>query len=695
MADTDEIAFLYPSSGMNGAGCSSRLSQQTYRRGTNVALQDELPSTRPRVRIYDFESATSGALDAEFFAVNNVQGAHFFNPAKGQGGLVLAESNAQIMCANGGRKFSISLEGTGTSTRALVKDVSGDFVTSKMLHLVWWVAAENYAIAGDGSSNTFIWDATSRTTMLDYTDRGATAFAGTVTGLSSLATGVVVSDSLVSGKTGAGRLSLKTVVGSFVAGETIQHGSNTAKAILAVNSLGGWTSPGYNSVDKPNSKLPNGGTVMVYAHGRIMMVVNSRQILVGDSIHKSNQSDASNLLDATEQVYWDTGTYFLPPSAMGGIKGADILPLRNTQHGHGDVLFHCEDGIFSIDINQTPRSEWANRQLVRCALLQAGSVGPYAISLRDGDQIYRSRHGITTIRSAAADSNVEGNPQTPLSEPVRTFLDGDVQEWLRFCSLVVWEQQRRLFCTVDPSLDGRFRWHRGIVVRNFNPTPAERSAAAWEGLWTLPPSAGGIVQLVNGLFNASERMLGFCRGEDGRNRLVEFTGEFGDDILPDGSRRPIRCQLITRAVDLLRPFLAKEFVSGTLFLRNVQGALAWGVWVRPHGRGKWTLWRKGTVNVAEFTGLVDMESAEPLSKPIALGNFPKSCETAQANSRSFEFLIRWKGVAQIEGLRVMASTAGDDKAEVLEVKDFAVTSTEPRAADYDDFEYSSETDWTA
>lgn len=618
MSDVDVVAFLYPSAGMNGAGLSNRLPVSQYRRATNVCIDDELPTTRPGVRIHALTNETENSGAAEFVRVNNVQGAMFFNPAKGQGGLILGKDQSQIALAAGGRKYSIVVDGVGPLTTAKVKDISGAVVTSSLLQLVWWKAAENYALAQDGSSNAFIYNAAT--------------------------------------------------------GETTQ-------------------STGYDSTEKEKSKLPNGGTVMAHAHGRVLAVVNSRQILVGDAIHKSDQSSAVNMLGFTEQVYWATGQYFLPPSAMGNILAADILPLRNTQHGHGDVLFHCEDGVFSIDINQTPRTEWPNRQLVKHAILQAGAVGPYAVALRDGDQIYRTRHGITTLRSAAADSDVEGNPQTPLSEPVATLFERDVPEWLRFCSVVCWEAHRRLLVTVDPCIDGRFRWHSGIVVRNFNPMPAERSAATWEGMWTLPPQAVGIVQLVGGMFNGRERMFAIARGEDGNNRLVEFTTDLEHDVLEDGTVRPIRCQLITRAVDFDRPFKDKEFVSGSIFLRDVRGDLTWGVWVRAHGKTKWEFWNGGTIKQPVAVGASGMERVEPLSPGIPLGNFPKSCLTGQGRTRSFEFLIRWKGFAKIESLRVMVRD-GDDNAEVVDMAKFAITGSDAVAGGYSDFEYSSEDDWT-
>lgn len=614
MPDIDVIAFLYPSGGMAGAGCSTRVSESQYRRATNVALKDELPTTRGGVRVYKVES--DDPIHAEFYRENNVQGALFFNPAKGQAGFSLAESTPSVMVANGGRKYRMSLEGVGVSTRALIRDISGDLITSKMLHLVWWVDAENYAIATDGSSNTFIYDGADESARF---------------------------------------------------------------------------SEGYNSTDKEKSELPNAATVGVYAHSRLNMVVNARQIIVGDSLFKSEQTSAVNLLGTTEQVYWNTGAFFLPPSSMGDISAARILPMRNTQHGHGETIFHCYDGIFSLNTNISPRSAWATSEMTRHVVLEPGSgaVGPYAVAIRDMDQFYRNANGVTTLRSAAASFQSEGDPQASLSEPVQTFFQSDVPEWRRFCSVVTW--QNRGFVTCDPCLDGRFRWHRGIVVRNFKPVPVEKSPASWEGLWTLPPEVAGIVQLVNGRFGSNDRMLALCRGEDGVNRVVEFTDAQQDDILEDGTRRRIRCQLLTRAVDLSKPFRSKEFVSGTLFIRNAAGTVDWGVWVRVHGETAFTLWRAGSISLPSV--LRGFEAPQAFTDGIALGSFPKSCETRQGSARAFEFLIRWKGSAQIESLRIMAR--GDDSTtEQLNERAFKISYSVANNSDYDDFEYSTDNDWS-
>lgn len=610
----DAVTFLRPVGGMNGASDPARLDERFWCRSSNVALRDELPSTRPRVRIYKLEPEAEGDLAADDARPDNVQGAIFFNPAKGQGARANGKDYSQLLASIGGKKYRLTVEGVSAATRVLLKNISGRFNQPSLLHLAWIGAAENYAIFGDGNSNTLIYN-------------GAT--------------------------------------------ETMAE------------------SPGYNSNDKELSRLPNGATATVYLHGRICMVVNSRQIVVGDQINKKDQSSAVDLLGTTEQTYWNTGTAIFPPSAMGNVLALAILPLRNTQHGHSDGMAMCEDGVFSFDINRI-RSTWAESAIVKHVLLSAGAAGPYALAQRDGDILYRTRHGIVGLRSAVADADTEGNPQAPMSKPIQTLLQGDNPEWLRFASLVVWEQARRMFCTAMPQVDGRHRWHLGFVVRNFGPDANEESRACWEGLWTLPEQAAGVVQFVGGMFNGRERMFALARGSDGNNRLVEFTQEQGDDILEDGTRQRIRCQLVTRAIDMQMPFLKKAPEAGVLFLKNVQGQLDWGVWVRPFGEQRFTLWRSGKVNVAELAA-DGLNGTQSWSGPIGLGSFPKSCLTGQGKSRYFQFLLRWKGVAQFETLRMTAGAVNKEQVDPL--GSFEVSFNTPLPEDYSDYEYSAAQTW--
>jgi hypothetical protein len=451
-----------------------------------------------------------------------------------------------------------------------------------------------------------------------------------------------------------------------------------------------FTSTGYNNVDKEASRVPNGGTVMVYAHGRGSILVNSRALLTGDRLNSRNLSGTDDVLAYREQVYFATGQFFSPPTDLGAVTAAAPLPQRNTQHGHGDVMIHCERGIFSVDLNIYPRSKWSETPMVKEAYRGSGATGPYAVAGFDGDQLFRSTVGVQTLRSAAAESNLIGNPQQPLEEPVKDFLDGDAKRWLRFASVIGWETGRRAFVTCYPIVQGRYRWHRGFVVYNFDPTPVKQTEPAWEGLWTLPPQVKGIIQFLHGIWDGEERVFALCRGDDRRNRLVEFRWDLENDILEDGSESRVRSQLITRKMDMTAPgdsstFTDKEVQFGTLFFQGVRGLVDYGVWFRQYGKTKWTFWQSGSIDNREVCGDLSPEPA-PWEGAVPLGAPPKGI-----TSRQTQILVRWAGACSVEALRV--SFTKDERSEdAFDSKKLrvAIRACEREALNYDDYEYADE-----
>jgi hypothetical protein len=605
----EQLAFTDASGGMNASDLPHKIRGNQLARMVNCGITEQLPTTRPGMRVVPIEGDPSDAI-----AEGNIQGSIFFNPSKGQGGIVLSEENAKIALAATGQKFLTRIRGRRGSAVAEVEDVTGGLVTDSQLHLVWLNGWENLLLAQDGNSSCWIYD-----------------------GLAAP-----------------------------------------------------FFSLGYNTVNKSRSEVPNAGTVMAYAHGRGVCVVSSRYILVSDSLHEIAQNTSRDLVKFVNQTYWATGKFFLPPSKMGNITAADILPLRNTQHGHGDLMVHCEDGIFSIDLNVFPRSSWNNAPMVKHALLNCGATGPYALAIHDGDQIFRTRKGIQTLRSAAAQPGTEGNPNQPISHEVRTWLDGDYPRWLRFASLVLWDAGRRFMCTTQPVVQGRHRWHRGLVSRNVDPKETEAGTpAAWEGLWTLPPQAAGIVQLVSGLFDGEERVFAWVRGSDGRNRLVEFGEHLKHDVLEDGTRVPIRSQVITRVIDAGQWWLQREFLTAKLFLRGLVGDVKWGVWVRTPRSPKWYAMRAGTITM-DPGNPADLNESHPRSIPIPIGKIPDACEVTDLPgtlnvANGLQFLVRWEGYCQLEGIKVMHGV--EDKASD-ELLPKTVKLQRITASDYSDFEYS-------
>lgn len=455
-------------------------------------------------------------------------------------------------------------------------------------------------------------------------------------------------------------------------------------------------SKGYNTIDKPSSEIPNGGTVMLYVDARVSGATNNRFILYGDSLHESSLTTASNLPKFTSQTYWATGQYFAPPSMMGEVLAAAVLPIRDDSNGQGAGMYHCANGVFSINTNIYPRSRWAEEALVRHTAHGAAAVGPYAIDVHDMDQIYRTRNGIKTLRSARAESNLEGNPQQPISNAVRVWLDSDFPAWRKFTSLVLAEERNRMFCTVQPQVRGRFRWNFGCVVRNTDPAiDQSETPAAWEGLWTLPSQVAGITQFVRGMVDGEQCVFAWCVGTDGVTRLVEFLNDEGDDILEDGSTQQVRGQIISRVIDLGKWWKEKQYSYGKLYLTDVIGTVKWGVWVRPKGSRTWTKWQTGSVTVPDMDGET-LEQGEPSDEPIVLGEIPDRCAQGARtrDNTGLQLLIRFEGVCTVEGVYVGVEENAVDQNK-FDKSRLAIERDVITASDYDDFEYWSEPNpWT-
>lgn len=413
-------------------------------------------------------------------------------------------------------------------------------------------------------------------------------------------------------------------------------------------------SKGYNTSDKDASELANGATVGGYIHGRIFQVVSGRSCLVGDIIHKANQTSPENILQTTEQVYWATGAQFSPPSSMGNVLCGAPLPLKNTQHGHGELMLHCEDGIFSLDISQYPRTNWVNLPLVKHVTLDSAARGPYALALYDGDQLYRSRQGIHSLRSQAATSGAVGDPDQSISAAINNLLHQDPESLLKFSSVSKLAREDRFFTTFSPVLEGSYRWSEGMFSLNFSPLDGRGLATpAWEGLWVPPAEVGGIVQLINGVFNGREQCFALCHNfNTGTNNLVEINSTGTVDQLPDGSTRKIECRLTSRAVVSVQdPLASFGITSAVLFLRNIKGAVKIKVYWRPDTDEEWVVCGDKELGCDSDD---PFRSPQPLSYGMPLSLNKDSAKKAQ-------FRVEWSGYLEVEALRL--KTTNDDSRD--------------------------------
>ena len=137
-------AFTFATKGVVSSLDPLLLNEQSLARMTNGRLHRQLPRTRCKFREVPIEGNTELLNEWRTLAL---QGAMFFNPAKGQGALTFGKDLSQIMEASGGRKFSLSIVGRGAGTTATLTEQTEGIEHDPYVHLVWWTQAENYARA--------------------------------------------------------------------------------------------------------------------------------------------------------------------------------------------------------------------------------------------------------------------------------------------------------------------------------------------------------------------------------------------------------------------------------------------------------------------------------------------------------------------------------------------------------------------
>lgn len=442
-------------------------------------------------------------------------------------------------------------------------------------------------------------------------------------------------------------------------------------------------SNGYDNVNKDASGLPHFAGPVCYLHGKLHLGVRMNgmnAVIVGDPVHRTNYSDARNVLATTEQVYLNTGLFLAPPSAMGPVLSLGILPLQDTSHGHGELIVFCPNpgGTWSADTNIWPRSKWGEEAITKHAILNTAASGPFAQCHWDGDIAFRSRKGIQSIRSARAERGQPASPYNDLAGPVRWAMAGDFDELLRFTSMARHEKKQRIFCTVRNFSRGTHRWHRGFVTACQDPEQGVsrdgQDLGAWEGLRCLPPEAGGPVQFVGGIFSGREELFAICWNHRLQQHSVwRYRPDLEQDILANGCRQPIQSRIVTRQFGA-GMFQKPEGDWLHLLVEDAIGPLTWEVlWRIPGGPWK-SIGARHEPDHGEF--LQD--------GPRSVGQVP-----AVPDSRRIEFMIRWEGAASVM-LRFGQKPSSSEMGGSVNTK-----STAPASFDDDDYEYNNGSEWAA
>ncbi len=322
------------------------------------------------------------------------------------------------------------------------------------------------------------------------------------------------------------------------------------------------------------------GTIMAYGMGRIVVIVNNRDVAFGDLYGSHSGPDpADSLVLFTERNFLAGGFDAAIPFQQGVATGAAFFPQLDTSTGNGQLLVFSERGASAFFLS-LDRSQWQTSQFQILALLTTGLRGHRSISVVNEDLWFRAEDGYRSYRQARSEPS--GWAHIPLSTNVRQFLDVDTPWLLKYGSSIYFDNRVIGTCSPtwnagpfdSPLIGGGYGRpaHEGMVVVDFDILSSfgTKFRPAWDGHW----SKMKISQLVTGRFNGITRAFAFGLEEqdDGtfHNQLYELSLNDKDDW--DGL---IEWELVSRSFDFSKlsqqgnPFTETELYDADIWLRDV------------------------------------------------------------------------------------------------------------------------------
>lgn len=406
-------------------------------------------------------------------------------------------------------------------------------------------------------------------------------------------------------------------------------------------------SAGYNQLAKEAARFPNAAGPVLYAAGRFWVVLFGRRVYASDALHQTNQSTAEDLLRFTDQTYDFQNVYFAPPADCGDITGLFVTVSSgfDNSRAQGEVMVNCANSaLWGIQLG-VPRAQWASSPMRHMRSVETGAAGHLAFSVRDGDVLMRTPRGIESLNLLARERQTLGSAAIDLGAELRNLISYDHEGSLTYCSMINPLRWNRLFCTTAPIVDGLRRWHLGWVTANWNPM-SERAprSYAWEGVSMLPREIGRVIQFVQFRESSSSRVMAVVDKDDGASKgVVEFTQEDGDDMLGDGSTKPVDWYLMTRCLMTGGPYATSHFKDLRLFLDDIRTDVRVEVFVRSDKKRSFELFRWIDVSVVDEDGNPSI-SPQGSDRSFSMGN----PFVNDQNTRWVQILVKGRGVTSID-----------------------------------------------
>lgn len=322
-----------------------------------------------------------------------------------------------------------------------------------------------------------------------------------------------------------------------------------------------------NNTDREKTEVPV-GTIMAYGMGRLVVIVNERDVAFGDLYGSHDKPDpADSLIQFTERNFLTGGFDAAIPFQQGVATGAAFFPQLDTSTGTGQLMVFSERGASAFFLN-LPRELWQTSQFQLQALVTTGLRGHRSIAVVNEDLWFRAEDGQRTYRQARSEPS--GWAHIPLSTNVKQFMDSDSQTMLKFASSIYFDN--RVITTVSPYWNQGRPHHQGAVVVDFDVLSAfgVKYNPAWDGHWQNYAADVKITQLVTGRFKGVTRAFIFAIDENDENQIYELTMNDRDDF-----NGHIEWELISRSFDFSKlsqqgnPFTESELYDADIWLRDI------------------------------------------------------------------------------------------------------------------------------
>ena len=328
------------------------------------------------------------------------------------------------------------------------------------------------------------------------------------------------------------------------------------------------------SVDVNNTEIPT-GTIMAYGMGRLVVIVNKRDVAFGDLYGSHDLPDpADSLILFTERNFLSEGFDAAIPFTQGIATGMIFFPQLDTSTGNGQLMVFAERGSTSFFLS-LDRSLWKTSSFQILSLLTTGLRGNRSISVVNEDLWFRSDDGMRSYRQARSEQG--GWAHIPLSTNVKQYLKNDSDWLLKYCSAIYFDN--RVLVTTSPMWNNGRPMHWGMVVVDFDIlssfsgaplTPGQTSKPAWEGQWVS--SQFSPIQMLTGTFKGITRAFMFGMDSQGQNQLYELSVDDKDDF----DNQKIGWEMVSRSFDFnkLNPqdstvFTENELYDGDLWIKEV------------------------------------------------------------------------------------------------------------------------------